>query len=104
MGVVLESRAGAAGHAAWKTGTRGEHQTCESLVDVTTYALAEALVALYEAASGEIRACTIGGVLIGNFLITHVGAKAEAVVLGIGGLNGLSRAQVHATWHLVAWV
>jgi len=62
------------------------------------------LVALYEAASGEIRACTIGGVLIGNFLITHVGAKAEAVVLGIGGLNGLSRAQVHATWHLVAWV
>lgn len=103
-GIVLESRAGAAGHAAWKTGSRGESITVETLADVSSYANAVTLCGSYEAAAGSLLACTMGGASVGTYLVTRVNATPEAIVLGVGGLAGQSRALVRATWHLVAWV
>lgn len=103
-GIVLESRAGAAGHAAWKTGSRGESITVETVVDVSTYAAAVTLCGQYEAAAGSLLACTMGGNAVGTYLVTRVNATPEAIVLGVGGIAGQSYAMVRATWHLVAWV
>jgi len=100
--IVLESRAGVNGFAAWHTGIRGESQTVETWVDTSDYAGAEALAQLYAAAVGSVLPIMYAGAILPfSALVLSVDAQPEPLVIGFGGLSGVSRAGVRATWQIL---
>jgi hypothetical protein len=97
--IVLESRAGVAGNAAWSTGVRSDPQQIQTLRDVGTYSDAVTLCATYENLVGTVVSITYGGAVLGyTALVLAVEAQPEAVALGVGGIAGSSAALVRATW------
>ena len=100
--IAIESRAGVNGVAAWNTGTRGEVQTIETYVDVPTFGYAQTLADLYATVVGSLLPITYAGQTLPFVaLVLSVEAQPEAIVLGVGGLSGVSRAAVRATWQIV---
>ena len=97
--IQLESRAGVAGNAAWSTGVRSEPQQISTIRDVATYSDAVNLCASYEGIVGTVVTIIYGGVaLLYSALILSVDAQPEAIVGGVGGIAGSSRALVRARW------
>ncbi len=100
--IVLESRPGIHGFSAWNTGVRGEVQTIETLVDSPNLSTAKLLAELYRGAVGAVVPIMHAGeILPYAALILSVDPQPEPIVLGVGGLSGISRATLKATWQIL---
>ncbi len=107
QGIELESRAGINGYAAWKTGITADPFGVTTLRDVATLGAAESLFTSYQAlvAADPVLIAYAGSYLPFRVLVLRVEPEElRATVLGVGGINGVSRAIVRAKWLLLPWV
>jgi len=103
--VVLETRSGSDGVAAWKTGVRGRPYAVTTVVDANSLANAQALCTQYEALTGTLVSIRHAGQLMPfTVLVMQVDATPEKIVKGFGGtIGGQSDAIVRAKWKLITW-
>ncbi len=101
----IEARPGVNGVAVWKTGTRGVPFVVRTMVDVLTPTGAVQLFALY-------RNAILTEPMVFEFMIPHdhpvlvldvqpVPGEVSAVLIGVGGVNGLSQGICRAEWTLL---
>jgi len=106
-GMEFEARAGVNGYAAWKTGYAADRFSVTTVRDVVNFAAATVLFANYQTLVGA-NPQTIyygGGQLPFYVLVEKVEPEEiRQVVLGVGGINGVSRGLVRAKWMLIPWV
>lgn len=99
---MVETRNGSDGFSIWKESIRGEAHQCQTVVDTGTFAAAQTLKALYEAACGGDKVPLIyAGVTYPDVYIKDVRANIRTQLIGIGGLNPPSQALLVATWQLL---
>jgi hypothetical protein len=103
----FEARAGVNGYAAWKTGIMADQFQVSTLIDLPTIAAAATIFSNYQAlvAASPVGIAYAGMPLPFYVLVQKVEAEEmRATVLGVGGINGTSRAILRAKWTLIPWV
>ncbi len=103
---VLEMRAGVDGHALWKTGKRGDPFTVTTWRDCIDIGDAALAAQNYRVARSRSIAIQWAGLIFTTKFdvldVRPVDRGVESIILGVGGVLGVSNALCIAQWHLIA--
>lgn len=100
--LTVETRPGADGVALWLDGTRGEVWRPETVIDVTTQAIGQALKTQYEALVGTNPVPIVyAGVVYPSAVIRDVQVRIEDIHMGVGGFSLNPKALVRASWDIL---
>jgi hypothetical protein len=104
--IILEARAGVTGITAWKGGRKGRPLQLTTIADTPSGQGAANLVLAYQqlVGAGLVPIFYAGSQLPFGVLVLSVEpVEISETLLGVGGLNGLSRGLCVARWEVLPW-